>query len=413
MTYRSTTLRYLEEHCAHAIDFVEARAPYDREVFQVGVAAHAVIQVVGEHLAAGEDVDAARIGEAVVRELVTRGRSFEGEAEPPMSVAAAAAGRDLALDYLAGNELSATARYEHGLAVDAAWQPVPYDSPAAWYRAAIDVFEVVTEDLEDGWARKVLVTTDWKSAWPTNAAELETIQIRGQAAVALAHHPDADVVRRRVVNLRTGASFEVDTALDDLGMATVAQWRRDIGHLVAAAEVRGPDGQRPARPGINCSGCPFLSRCEAARVFMRFGIQEDADAEMMATQLAVADAFRKELWSWARAATKSGPIDVEGGRVGYCETTKRAPVPNAPLSLALAWFQPADPDAWAARNGELLGLLAAIEPGVGAIESVAKRLHPADRSRENKAAREALVARLTTPTTAVEFGIHPTPKVTK
>ena len=403
--YRSTRLRLIEEHCPRALDFEEARTPYDRAIFQVGVAAHAVIEAIGKHMADGGDVDQARIGDAIVRELVTNGRSFEGIAEPPMSVADATAGRDLALDYLVSHELSPTAHYEHGLAVDADWQPVAYDAPNAWYRAAIDAFEVIEDTDEDGYTTTILVTTDWKSAWPTNAEELDTVQMKGQSAVALAHFPGATILRRGAVNLRTGVRFEVDVVMDDLGVATVDQWRRDIGHLVAAAEVRESNGQRPARPGVGCAGCPFLSRCEAAREFMRGGIHEDADAEHTATQFAVADAFRKELFAWAKAATAAGAIAIEGGVVGYTEKAKREPIETVAMALAMAWFKPTDPTEWAAANGETLGLLKVLSPGVGSIESVAKVLFPANRSKENKALREQLAAKLTTSTTSVEFGI--------
>lgn len=404
--YRSTSLKLIEEHCPSALDHYEADEPYDRDVFQVGVAAHAVLQTVGERLADSAEVpDLDRIGDAVVRELVTNGRSFEGKPEAPMSVAAASAGRDLAVNYILGHELSPTARYEHGLAVDRDWRPVAYDAPDAWYRAAIDTFEVVEDTDDDGYTTTILVTTDWKSAWPTDATELDTVQLRGQAAVALAHFPDATVLRRRAVNLRTGVAFEVDVTVDDAGLATVAQWRRDIGHLVAVAETRGPDGTRPARPGTGCAGCPFLSRCEAARDFMRGSIFEDADATTMATQLAVADAFRKELWTWARGAAAEGNIEIEGGVVGFTEKAKREAVEDVALKLALAWFQPADPTDWAAKNGEILGLLKVLSLGVGSIESVAKVLFPANRSKENKALREQLAAKLTTSATSVEFGI--------
>lgn len=411
MAWRSTRLKLLEAHCPRALDFEEAGAPYDREVFQVGIAAHAVIETIGKAMNAGGDVDPAAIADGVVRELVTRGRSFEGIAEPPMPVAAASAGRDVALAYLSTHELSPTAHYEHGLAVDADWRPVDYDSPRAWYRAAIDTFEVIEDSDDDGYTTTVLVTTDWKTAWPTDATELDTVQLRGQAAVALAHYPDATVVRRRVVNLRTGQAYEVDVVLDDEGHAKVNGWRRDIGHAIAAAETRGADGKRPARAGAGCLGCPYLIRCEAARLHMR-GTFLDGTAEQIATRLAVADAVYDEMFAACKALAAEGPVEIAGGHVGFTAVDGREALPDAGITLAHQWFGVSDTTTWDAENGQLVGLLAVMEPGITTIETVAKAMHPAlrgDKARTWAARREAAIAACVTPVRKSKFGIHRTP----
>ena len=42
--YRSTSLKLVEAACPRALDFSEASVPYDRDVFQVGIVAHAVLE---------------------------------------------------------------------------------------------------------------------------------------------------------------------------------------------------------------------------------------------------------------------------------------------------------------------------------------------------------------------------------
>jgi len=408
--HRSTSLRYIEDCCPRALDHYEAGVPYDRDVFQVGVAAHAVIEMVGKY----PDQPREELAQQVAVALCTTGRSFEGEPEGPLRPQAATAGRDLALRFLAAHELSPSAKFEHGLAVDREWRPVPYDSPAVYYRAAIDMLEVVEETDEDGYATTTIVTTDWKSAWPTSPDELETLQLHGQAAVALAHYPDAQVLRRRAANLRTLAIFEADVYLDDSGLAQVATWRKDIDLLIAVAEHRSEDGTRPARAGATCIGCPYVSRCEPARTWLR-GSLLDATPEAVATRLAVADAVRRELWEQAKELCGEGPVSIPGGEVGFLTVRERKPRPDIGEVLALAWFGAADPTTWREANhstDQWIGLLQTLAIGVGSAEQVAKLLFPSGKGRDWRPLREALVSQCVVSQPATKFSIakHSTPK---
>lgn len=413
MAWRSTTLKLVEERCPAALDFYEARAPRDLSVFQPGIAAHAVLQVVGDAVREGKAADPGAIGDAVVRELVTVGRAFEGDAEPPMSVQHATEGRDIALRYLEFHELSPTARYELGLAVNRRWEPVAYNAPDVYYRAALDVLDVVETEDDDGYPSTLAVVTDWKSAWPTSAAELATIQLRGQGAIVAAHHPEAAVLRRRAANLRTGIAYEDELVLDDDGQGVVRRWRSDIDHAIAAAEARGPDGRRQARPGAGCLGCPYLTRCEAGRGQLRGSLAE-GDREMVARRFALADAIRAELFEVCKTLAAEAPIRLpDGGEVGFREAEEREAADEAARHLAHAWFGVPESDAstWDAQNARLLGLLAAIGLGVGAIERAARAIHPRRKGAPTwKADREALLSRTLTTRTTAKFGIHPRPE---
>jgi hypothetical protein len=404
--HRSTSLRYLEDHCPRALDHYEAGAPYDRDVFQVGVAAHAVIEMVGKH----PDRPREDLAQQVAVALCTEGRSFEGEPEGPLRPQHAAAGRDIALRFLAAHDLSPGAMFEHGLAVDREWKPVPYDSAQVYYRAAIDMLEVVEDTDEDGSTTTTIVSTDWKSAWPTSADELDTLQLHGQTALALAHYPEATILRRRAANLRTLAIFEADVFLDDDGLATVGKWRKDIDLLIAVAEHRGEDGRRPARPGASCIGCPFLSRCEAARAWLR-GSLIDGSPVALATRLAVADAVRKELWGQVKAVAGEEPIAIPGGEVGFITTRERTPRPELGEMLALAWFGASDPKTWREANhstDQWVGLLQTLKLGVASAVQVAKLLYPPGKGRDWRPLREALVSQCVVSQPATKFSIAKT-----
>ncbi len=401
--HRSTSLRYLEDHCPRALDHYEAGVPYDRDVYQVGVAAHAVIEMAGKH----PDRPREELAHQVAVALCTEGRSFEGEPEGPLRPQHAVAGRDIALRFLAAHELSPSAKFEHGLAVDREWQPVPYDSPEVYYRAAVDMLEVIEDTDEDGYTTTTVVTTDWKSAWPTSTAELDTLQLHGQTALALAHYPEATILRRRAANLRTLAIFEADVFVDEDGLATVGNWRKDIELLIAVAEHRSQDGSRPARPGATCIGCPYVSRCVPARAWLRGSLLE-ATPEAIATRLAVADAVRKELWEQAKSVAGEGAIDIPGGAVGFITTRERVPRPDIGELLALAWFGAADPKTWREANhstDQWVGLLQTLPIGVGAAEAVAKLLHPSGKGRDWRPLREALVSQCVVSQPATKFSI--------
>jgi hypothetical protein len=405
MTQRSTTLHLAARHCNHALDFYEQNAPYERGRFAAGIAAHAVLQDAAQR----PDAPTEALADEVVRQLTTVGRAFDGMPEPPLPVAAALEGRDLALSWLAMHGIPEGAKAEAGLAVDGDWQPCAYSAPEAHWRAAIDLYWEADYEDEDLAARGIIVR-DWKSAWPTDADETETVQLRGQALLAVAHHPEADFVTRQVVNLRTGRLYEATLWLDDEGRKTHDRWRRDLDLAIHAAEHRGPDGTRPAAPGAGCLGCPYLLRCEPARAHLRGGAVVEPTAEAIAVRLAVVEAARERLIEMAKAALEEGSVPVPGGVVGYVAKEQREPAEASTRSLAHAWFHVVDARAWDAEHGELLGLLQALKPGVSALENAAKVLHPFTRSEPGwKERREALLSDLLATRTVSRFGVHKTP----
>ena len=373
--HRSTTLNLLLRTCPAALDMYDAHVPYDREVYQYGVASHAVLEAIVKQ----PDHDPAELAESVVRELVTNGRSFYGHAEPPMDVHAATDGRDVALGWLARDFDGIDPRWqaETMLSVDRNWNPCEHRN--AWLHAIIDVTGPCTYEDEEMAVEGVL-HRDWKGSWVTSADDLHTLQLKIQTCLVAANNPDAAFIRRQVTNLRTGQTFSEDLWMDDEGRETLAQWRRDIAHVCAQAEAVGPDGRRVARPGPRCGGCPYVLTCSDATQGLPMGWtcdrDEYTDIVQLARYYAIIDAMRTEMAKTLRHATKEAPIIVDGGEVGYQARVTRVATDDAPEALALAWFKPDNWSQWQRENEETLGLLAAAKLGAGQIKAIGMVLFP-------------------------------------
>lgn len=445
MVYRPTTLRLASRHCPRAVDHYEQGRPYFREHFSAGIAAHAVLDVLGQQtVKAGRSLNEVEIegyAEAAARVLLVRGREFDGEREPPMSADAVFEGRDLAVRWAKANPLSPTARYELGAGFTAEWHSAGYRSEDARFRLIFDVLDEIEIADEESAGRGVLAR-DYKTAWPTGADELDTPQMRAQAVAAAILYPRADFVRQEVVSLRTGETFSRTLWMED-SAAQLARWRQDLtaamdaldemkgeaariwsdehkawwrtagagytqdegqagvftrAHAERVAAGCGPEKQikivltlRPARPGPGCLGCPWALTCEdAARYTASCGL--DLQPVDVARAFAAADARRQALFHLAKRVTEERPIEIDGAVVGYVAQSGRDPLPDAAARVFAEW---------AARRGDLPGFLAALKPGVTALQGAARTLAPHDRKTQDE-----MLARWTAPKTRVEFGVH-------
>lgn len=389
--HRASSLRYFTRHCPRALKFHEDRAPMDRDFFAAGIAAHAVLQAIGEATARGANATPEQIADAATLVLMRDGRSFDGHHEPPLPPDAVTEGRDLALRWALANPPAPTARHEAGLAIDAEGNACAYDAEHARYVAILDMLDV-QEVGDDETSGRAAIVTEYKTAWPTDESELDTIQCRGHAVLVAAAHQDIDLIIRRVVNLRTMQTFE-HTLSPEYDADTLAQWRRDILTLCEAA-----DETREARPGAGCGGCPWAHCCDDAWAAVKSGSD-------VATQFAVAQALRDDLVALAKLVCKESVQPVPDGVVGYLEKPSRSVPVDAYRDLAAEWCNvpPDDRDDWAASNAQWLGLLSACGLGVTQITAAAKRLYP---GRENAAGREDLIERCTVVGVRKEFGVR-------
>ena len=387
--YRPTTLRLASAHCPLAVDFYESNQAAFRDHFQVGIAAHDVLAAIGEHALTAmrqpTDQEIVELAERQVRSLITQGRSFEGRAEPPMRAEDAFAGAELAKRYASTEPWpTADAFYEAGYAFGAEWERLPYNAANRRFRLILDRLEFVEDSGED-YAGRLAVITEYKTAWPTDESELETLQTKAQAvAVWLVHGSGLDGIRRRVVNLRTGKTFADDLWFESGGREQIAAWQSEITDYMQALDTMTEYGRRPARPGVGCLGCPYSLGCDAKSI--------ETDHISMAKRLAKLEGERAQLIKALKAATAESAITFDGTTVGYQVTASRTPKPGA---LTLMWL------AWTAANGDVSGLLAALKPTMAMLSSVAKKLYP--DSKEDQA---AIVAQWSREEQGKEFGVH-------
>lgn len=331
----SSLLALLAERCPRALDYAEDHAPRDAEVYAVGTAAHACLDAAHQEIR--------RLGRALERDearvlvyrtaaaLATVGRVFQGYMEPPIPQAATSEGARIALDHLdaQGYQLPTGALPEQGLAVDARWRPVPYDSPDALWRGILDCVGLA----EDEWGQRAGYVRDYKTAWPAGEALLDSVQMRGQALLLLAHAETLfgetpEVLRREIVNLRTGQVFTAEVDLGSIDADLLDDWRAEIAALVAAVPQRGPDGKRAANPGPRCAGCVYRRICDA--VDPDGADDAAALARRQASLRAQADALEPVL----REHTAEQPLEVDGRVLGWHILGRREPAPEAPIILA-------------------------------------------------------------------------------
>lgn len=385
MTYRSTTLNLVARHCPGALDHYEANAPYNRDIYAAGIAAHAFIQTAIE----GGDLD------LMARSLAVNGRSFDGIPEPVLPPGAIAEGLVLARRWLDENPPSTGERAEVGMGVaEDLVTPAPYAS--SYLRCIYDVLHITDEDQGDGYDTvQVVRIRDWKSAWPTDSGELDTLQLHIQTVIAVANHPKATIIRREVVNLRTRAVYSADLFLDDVGMATIEAWRQEIQLAIAQAAT----SPRPFRPGVGCMGCPYLVRCEAARAYYS-GTAFDGTPENIATTYATVTALAAKMAEALKALAAEAPIAIPGGTVGYAEKTQRKYLPGSAARILSAWRE--DP------NRTVEALVERIAPGATAIKAIAATLYPYKRGEggDYKEFRAEFAAQNLMTKTVTAFGCH-------
>lgn len=403
---RSTLVQLAMDYCPRAIDHEQAGQRADRSLFQQGIAAHAVLQMVAaEQNRLDRELTPAEIeavGASVVEVLVTEGRAFDGVPEPAMHPDDAMGGRDIALTYLGHASIPIGADPEVPVGVDDTWTPTEY-GPDAYWRAALDRIEVAALDDEESVGTTVIVT-DYKSAWPTDESELDTLQLRGQALLAVALHPEADYVQQQVVNLRTGRLFKRSILLDEDGQMLLARWRNDIKLAITWAETRGKDGRRRAFPGAGCYSCPFGHVCDAKNA-------ESAPDERIALALEYTDLKgRLEIITpKLRAMTKEAPIRLaDGSFIGYIRKKRRKLAENASevvLATTRQLFgdETADPTSipWRDRHASELTMLSGLSVGVTNVEKLAKKLF----SRRTAADRDRFVEAITEDAYVSEFGV--------
>lgn len=390
-SHRSTTLGIFARHCPAALDHHERGTPYLRDHFASGVAAHAVLQALAEQ----PHADPAEVARLTAIELASKGRSFDARPEPALPIDAVNEGARLALAWHATHPIPEDAQPEIGLAVDERWQPVSYSAPTARLRAILDLRYPAVEDV-DGEPYYGLAHLDYKSAYSASADDLDSLQMKIQTLITLAHADEPSFIRQEIGALRTQQTHTRIVWIDDAGQDLIASWRRDVEIAMAAADVQ----PRQARPGAGCPGCPYLHACAPARDLID---AVTADPE----RYAVIDAERTRLRALIAAQAASARLPIPGGYVGYVGIERRTPKPDALIALGAQWHDiaPEDRADWQSRNAAWTGLLGAIPPTMGAVNALAAAIHPRRARTPYKEARAALIESMTDAAIVTELQI--------
>jgi hypothetical protein len=366
--------------------------------------------------------DARDVLYAEAARLIRDGRSFEGVLEPPLPPDAVWRGMALARRQFARDPFDPGTQYraEIGLAVDERWAPVSYGKQERpplpvledeegqgqadadgeeWprLRLILDLLFTHVEENEDGDQLRYLVHTDYKSAPSTKEAELQTLQLQAQTLLVLAHvdASEYDAIKRRVVNLATGATFTETIWLDGTDDATLDEWRAQLTTTMTALDdTRDARGWHRAAPGGGCHGCPWVLSCEHAGEYLseavgRWQTTEDRARAWMVLRAAAAALGAKG--GLLRRDTADGPVEVDGYLVGDIVKPGREVIPEAGAALFARWEE---------HGGEIHGFLENLKPGISQIEAIAKALFP---ERVDIPERKDLIAELVKPCEVTTF----------
>lgn len=416
-SWRSSRINAAADHCPAALDFQDAGAWYPRDQFAVGTAAHAILEVCGrESTLKGSWLtpeERQAVAERVAAELIREGRTFAGRPEPPLPINAVARGVELALDYQRYCPLDPTFRYELVLAVDQEFRPVAEDSPAAWLICQIDAIgfrEPSFLDDDDPLPGRCVAVSDLKSSWAADSEELATLQRKIQAVVAWAHYGGEGLgLVLEILNLRRRQSYSLIIEPNETeGEAALEAYKVAIRAAIGALEV--PEGEaRKASPGAGCLRCPYLAICPAAAETLAASDPIGDPQEMAARYLAHAAEVGR-LRGLLEPMAAEEPVSLGDGRaLGWVPRPSRKMRPSAVDEIAKEWAARAVHGVPAERRdahvaASLPGLVKALKPGVGGLESVAMTLYHNELT-DYAQRRAAAVARWTTETIGRSWGV--------
>jgi len=332
----SSSLSLLEQTCPRALDHMEDGAPRDSSVFDVGTAAHAVMEEIQrESVRLGgvplTDEQRTLVSSRTVSALTLKGRSFRGNHEPPMPLASALEGQRIALSYIRRQHgrftVSPVAMPERELSFDTNFFPCSPKSKDRIWSAILDRLEM---DYDEDTGQYVLSVIDLKTAWPAGPKEVESLQLKGQAVLALAHahilwpenYTDIGVVKRKIINLRTGKETSAQNYTDD---PELNDWRQTIKSVSINAPKRDKKtNQRPSSPGLCCARCPYRNVCSDSA-------SPDDTEQTVSTQYRLHLAETKRLEKILREQLKD--VTVPPDEPGYRETVKTEVLPNAGITV--------------------------------------------------------------------------------
>ena len=340
MSYHPSDITLRENYCGYAITLKKQGAQRDRNIFQVGVAAHAVLEEIGKATKINPDINVEQvkqIADNVTHELCTKGRAYDNVPEPPMKISQAIEGAKIAIKYLRFNQLDPDANYEQPFAFDKDWNPVDYYHNSAAFRTLIDYLHIYEDTNEDGETFTTAIIRDYKSSWYLTTEMLDNLQRRAQGLVVYLANPNIDLILLQIHGLRNNQKLERKIYTQH-EQQLINEWKNDIEiSLKALNETQIPN------PGIACHGCPYAATCEHA-----INVNEKKIVDQYVALLAVA----KELEKQIRILTKETTLKTDKGSVGYSQKERMNAQKDAIHTL---W------ETWQEQNGSIDAFLNTIK----------------------------------------------------
>ena len=354
-SYHQSDIGLRERHCGHALILKQNGTPRDRNVFQVGVASHAILEAFGKATNENPNItieDIKKIADETAIELSTEGRAYDKVPEPPMTIKQALEGKELAIKHWVYNPLPPDALYELPLAYDENWSQVDYYDETAIFRTMLDMVQIYDETDEEGDTIKTILVRDYKSSWHIDTDQLDNMQRRAQAVCIWLAYPDVDVIKLNVFGLRTGKQVTREINVHAEG-ELLKQWHEDI--IVGLNALSLP--QTPS-PGANCINCPYAERCEHAAHTSK---QNTSIVERYIASLAIAKALEPQV----KKITKEANVKTNGGYVGYIKKTRASTNKTAINNLYQTWID---------NNGDIEGYLSMLSISATVAKKIIKAL---------------------------------------
>ena len=409
--YSSTTLKGPSESgCWKQLDYSEQNADsLFRLMYKsdLGIAAHAVMQHCVERNTETED-QIRKTGEEVGNLLIREGRTFRGHHEPPLPADDVWAGVDVAVSYLLAKGLPIPKNYQ------IAEVEKDYQHPYLPYRALTDL-RCVYVDGDDESSYLVDERTDYKSSWQDKENELDTLQRWGQLVIARYNNEDADVLRQRVINLRTWQDYTRDLWLDNEDdVAELEKWEKRIAELCETANsVKSPTlkgsvgqelmpGTRPSSPGVGCLSCQYRHICEESQTFLH--LKTHAIDKTLATEYTKAIAYADLLKAFMLERAPEIPIKLDGGYVGYQQKARHVIRPGKENAILSDFMAMACVELPAELQPALYSLLSALDLKKSNLDAFAKALFP-ERKKGIGEIRDEYVASITDEVRYGQFGV--------
>lgn len=394
--WSSSTLGYMTSHCIKALHFYLLEEHYDKDLYQPGIAAHAILQEIGRR-GLSDYQTIISVADEVVKTLTQKGRKFYNKPEPPMKLDHAAKGREIALQFVLFNPIPYPGTFEITYSIDANGNPCTMDE--ARLSAKMDCVYFTASDETVDVPGKIVVVRDYKSSWASGEKDLDTIQRHIQAVLAYKHHgKTATAVRVEVVNLRTGKISSQTINFDEDGIKKLEQWKHDALTLCDTAEKLLSAKKIEGIPGAGCLNCPFVMSCK----WNKLATESKDDAIAYAATVARSSELKTRL---LRRLDEYNGIKVETGIVGY-KHTERSEIKTGAEKIILAKWYNMPIETVEVQHGNEVGLLNVLKPGVRSVMNFAKSKIPVLKERSE------FLSSVIEKKGVAQFGVWPDKQVT-